>query len=93
MEIRQKLSTPPEEEEITQMVLYARNIIEEFRRAKHYKNILHWPVLFFLYSFVCDIGQYFEYIAKGSGIYLVSTLEAILTFAIHCVTKHALVFY
>jgi len=47
MEIRQKLSTPPEEEEITQMVMYARNIIEEFRRAKHYKNILHWPVLFF----------------------------------------------
>ncbi|KAG1971576.1 N-lysine methyltransferase SMYD2 [Pimephales promelas] len=38
MEIRQKLSTPPEEEEITQMVLYARNIIEEFRRAKHYKT-------------------------------------------------------
>ncbi|KPP71131.1 N-lysine methyltransferase SMYD2-like [Scleropages formosus] len=39
MEIR-KLSTPPKPEEIRDMVKYARNIIEEFRRAKHYKNIL-----------------------------------------------------
>lgn len=43
MELRQKLSTPPEADEIRQMVAYARNVIEEFRRAKHYKNILHWP--------------------------------------------------
>uniref|UniRef100_A0A8C5GWP4 [histone H3]-lysine(4) N-trimethyltransferase n=1 Tax=Gouania willdenowi TaxID=441366 RepID=A0A8C5GWP4_GOUWI len=40
MEIR-KLSLPPEPEEIQSMVRYAKNIIEEFRRAKHYKNILH----------------------------------------------------
>lgn len=62
MEIRQKLSTPPEDEEITQMVMYARNVIEEFRRAKHYKNILHWPFLFYiLYSSVCAIVGCFEY--------------------------------
>uniref|UniRef100_A0A8C9S0V5 [histone H3]-lysine(4) N-trimethyltransferase n=1 Tax=Scleropages formosus TaxID=113540 RepID=A0A8C9S0V5_SCLFO len=42
MEIR-KLSTPPKPEEIRDMVKYARNIIEEFRRAKHYKNILVSP--------------------------------------------------
>uniref|UniRef100_A0A3Q1CUM6 [histone H3]-lysine(4) N-trimethyltransferase n=1 Tax=Amphiprion ocellaris TaxID=80972 RepID=A0A3Q1CUM6_AMPOC len=39
MEIR-KLSSPPEPEEIKSMVRYAKNVIEEFRRAKHYKNIL-----------------------------------------------------
>ncbi|KAG7236034.1 hypothetical protein INR49_001434 [Caranx melampygus] len=39
MEIR-KLSSPPEEDEIRSMVRYAKNVIEEFRRAKHYKNIL-----------------------------------------------------
>uniref|UniRef100_A0A672G7J2 [histone H3]-lysine(4) N-trimethyltransferase n=1 Tax=Salarias fasciatus TaxID=181472 RepID=A0A672G7J2_SALFA len=39
MEIR-KLSSPPEPEEIRSMVHYAKNVIEEFRRAKHYKNIL-----------------------------------------------------
>lgn len=39
MEIR-KLSSPPEPEDIRSMVRYARNVIEEFRRAKHYKNIL-----------------------------------------------------
>ncbi|XP_073725753.1 N-lysine methyltransferase SMYD2-A [Misgurnus anguillicaudatus] len=38
MEIRQKLSSPPEANEIRQMVGYARNVIEEFRRAKHYKT-------------------------------------------------------
>lgn len=43
MEIREKLSTLPEADEIRQMVAYSRNVIEEFRRAKHYKNILHWP--------------------------------------------------
>ena len=40
MEIRKKLSSPPEPEEIRAMVHYAKNVIEEFRRAKHYKNIL-----------------------------------------------------
>lgn len=39
MEIR-KLNPPPESEEIRSMVRYAKNVIEEFRRAKHYKNIL-----------------------------------------------------
>uniref|UniRef100_A0A8C6KWY8 [histone H3]-lysine(4) N-trimethyltransferase n=1 Tax=Nothobranchius furzeri TaxID=105023 RepID=A0A8C6KWY8_NOTFU len=35
-----KLSSPPEPKEIQSMVSYAKNVIEEFRRAKHYKNIL-----------------------------------------------------
>ncbi|XP_012692310.1 N-lysine methyltransferase SMYD2-A [Clupea harengus] len=38
MEIRKNLSTPPEPEEIREMVTYAKNVIEEFRRAKHYKT-------------------------------------------------------
>uniref|UniRef100_A0A667WUW3 [histone H3]-lysine(4) N-trimethyltransferase n=1 Tax=Myripristis murdjan TaxID=586833 RepID=A0A667WUW3_9TELE len=33
MEIRKKLSSPPEPEEIRSMVRYAKNVIEEFRRA------------------------------------------------------------
>ncbi|CAG11013.1 unnamed protein product, partial [Tetraodon nigroviridis] len=33
-----------EPEEVQSMVVYARNLIEEFRRAKHYKNILSFPV-------------------------------------------------
>lgn len=40
LEIHQNLSSAPEAEEIQEMVKYAKNIIEEFRRAKHYKNIL-----------------------------------------------------
>ena len=40
MEIR-KLSDPPKAEAIRDMVRYARNVIEEFRRAKHYKYILY----------------------------------------------------
>lgn len=36
MEIR-KLSSPPQAEAVRDMVRYARNVIEEFRRAKHYK--------------------------------------------------------
>ncbi|MBN3296425.1 SMYD2 methyltransferase, partial [Amia calva] len=39
VEIR-KLSDPPKPEVIRDTVKYARNVIEEFRRAKHYKNIL-----------------------------------------------------
>ena len=35
-----KLSSPSEPEEIQSMVYYAKSVIEEFRRAKHYKNIL-----------------------------------------------------
>ncbi|XP_028981502.1 N-lysine methyltransferase SMYD2-A [Esox lucius] len=37
MELR-KLKSPPEPEEVRKMVRYARNVIEEFRRAKHYKT-------------------------------------------------------
>ncbi|RXM31819.1 N-lysine methyltransferase SMYD2 [Acipenser ruthenus] len=39
METR-KMNEPPQPETIRDMVKYARNVIEEFRRAKHYKNIL-----------------------------------------------------
>lgn len=38
MALRKNLSTPPEPEEIQEMVRYAKNVIEEFRRAKHYKT-------------------------------------------------------
>ncbi|XP_027015566.1 N-lysine methyltransferase SMYD2-A isoform X2 [Tachysurus fulvidraco] len=38
LEIHQNLSSAPEAEEIQEMVKYAKNIIEEFRRAKHYKT-------------------------------------------------------
>lgn len=61
MEIR-KLSSPPEPEEIRSMVRYSKNVIEEFRRAKHYKNILFlWKKLFFsrfhfLWSKVCPLS-------------------------------------
>lgn len=37
VEIR-KLSNPPQAEAVRDMVRYARNVIEEFRRAKHYKS-------------------------------------------------------
>ncbi|XP_005858238.1 PREDICTED: N-lysine methyltransferase SMYD2 [Myotis brandtii] len=33
-----KLNDPPKAEAIRDMVRYARNVIEEFRRAKHYKS-------------------------------------------------------
>uniref|UniRef100_A0A7N6AB10 [histone H3]-lysine(4) N-trimethyltransferase n=1 Tax=Anabas testudineus TaxID=64144 RepID=A0A7N6AB10_ANATE len=49
MEIK-KLSSPPETEEIQSMVHYAKNVIEEFRRAKHYKNILLLMIISFLSS-------------------------------------------
>ncbi|KAM9317363.1 N-lysine methyltransferase SMYD2 [Gastrophryne carolinensis] len=35
-----KLNDPPSPKEVRDMVKYARNVVEEFRRAKHYKNIL-----------------------------------------------------
>ncbi|XP_052661376.1 N-lysine methyltransferase SMYD2 isoform X1 [Harpia harpyja] len=37
LEIR-KLSDPPSAETVRDMIKYARNVIEEFRRAKHYKS-------------------------------------------------------
>ncbi|XP_008308104.1 N-lysine methyltransferase SMYD2-A-like [Cynoglossus semilaevis] len=36
--VTRKLSTPSKPEEIEQMIQYAKNVIEEFRRAKHYKT-------------------------------------------------------
>lgn len=39
LEIR-KLNDPPSAEVVQGMIRYARNMIEEFRRAKHYKYIL-----------------------------------------------------
>uniref|UniRef100_A0A8C7DB21 [histone H3]-lysine(4) N-trimethyltransferase n=1 Tax=Oncorhynchus kisutch TaxID=8019 RepID=A0A8C7DB21_ONCKI len=45
----QKLSSPPQPEEVRKMVHYARNVIEEFRRAKHYKNIL--------FPTICELSQ------------------------------------
>uniref|UniRef100_A0A670I3J9 N-lysine methyltransferase SMYD2 n=1 Tax=Podarcis muralis TaxID=64176 RepID=A0A670I3J9_PODMU len=39
LEIR-KLNEPPSAEAVRDMIKYARNVIEEFRRAKHYKYIL-----------------------------------------------------
>lgn len=36
-----KYNEPPKPEAVKDMIKYARNIIEEFRRAKHYKNILY----------------------------------------------------
>ncbi|NXD68910.1 SMYD2 methyltransferase, partial [Eolophus roseicapillus] len=35
-----KLNDPPSAETVRDMIKYARNVIEEFRRAKHYKYIL-----------------------------------------------------
>ncbi|NXP63369.1 SMYD2 methyltransferase, partial [Chloropsis cyanopogon] len=35
-----KLNDPPSAETVKDMIKYARNVIEEFRRAKHYKYIL-----------------------------------------------------
>ncbi|KAJ7407021.1 SET and MYND domain containing 2 [Willisornis vidua] len=35
-----KLKDPPSAETVKNMIKYARNVIEEFRRAKHYKYIL-----------------------------------------------------
>lgn len=48
-------NSSPEPEEVQSMVCYAKNLIEEFRRAKHYKNILFPPtfplsLVFFFHS-------------------------------------------
>ncbi|NXY87625.1 SMYD2 methyltransferase, partial [Alcedo cyanopectus] len=39
LEIR-KLNDPPSAETVWDMIKYARNVIEEFRRAKHYNELL-----------------------------------------------------
>ncbi|KAK2501046.1 hypothetical protein MC885_002319 [Smutsia gigantea] len=46
VEIR-KLSDPPEAEAVHSMVRYARSVIEEFRRAKHYNELLE----------ICELSQ------------------------------------
>lgn len=56
MEIR-KLSSPPQAEAVRDMVRYARNVIEEFRRAKHYKYNLS----------VCPIWAYCCLSLAGDG--------------------------
>ncbi|XP_076843950.1 N-lysine methyltransferase SMYD2-A [Brachyhypopomus gauderio] len=38
MKLRRTLSSVPEPQDIQDMVRYAKNVIEEFRRAKHYKT-------------------------------------------------------
>lgn len=43
-----KLSSPPETEEVQSMVNYARNVIEEFRKAKHFRHILSTLFQYFL---------------------------------------------
>lgn len=43
-----KLSSSPEPEEVQSMVNYARNVIEEFRKAKHFRHILSTLVEYFL---------------------------------------------
>uniref|UniRef100_A0A8P4K8X1 [histone H3]-lysine(4) N-trimethyltransferase n=1 Tax=Dicentrarchus labrax TaxID=13489 RepID=A0A8P4K8X1_DICLA len=62
MEIR-KLNSPPEPEEIRSMVHYAKNVIEEFRRAKHYKNIL----------FLCELLEMCELSLEKMGAIFADT--------------------
>ncbi|KAK1171433.1 N-lysine methyltransferase SMYD2-like isoform X2 [Acipenser oxyrinchus oxyrinchus] len=54
MEIR-KMNEPPKPETIRDMVKYARNVIEEFRRAKHYKNILFFYTIVELLE-ICELS-------------------------------------
>lgn len=56
MEIR-KLSSPPQAEAVRDMVRYARNVIEEFRRAKHYKyNLSVGPI----WAYCCTIVSHWQ---------------------------------
>uniref|UniRef100_A0A8B9Q5Q4 [histone H3]-lysine(4) N-trimethyltransferase n=1 Tax=Apteryx owenii TaxID=8824 RepID=A0A8B9Q5Q4_APTOW len=50
LEIR-KLNDPPSAEAVWDMIKYARNVIEEFRRAKHYKYILYLTL-----SPICELS-------------------------------------
>ncbi|NWX26233.1 SMYD2 methyltransferase, partial [Notiomystis cincta] len=47
-----KLNDPPSAETVKDMIKYARNVIEEFRRAKHYKYILCHRFIAFLDFFL-----------------------------------------
>uniref|UniRef100_A0AAY4D1D9 [histone H3]-lysine(4) N-trimethyltransferase n=1 Tax=Denticeps clupeoides TaxID=299321 RepID=A0AAY4D1D9_9TELE len=60
MEIQKTLSTPPKQKEIQKMVKYAKNVIEEFRRAKHYKNIFHNDLLEICELSLEKMGSIFE---------------------------------
>lgn len=75
-----KSNSSPEPEEIQSMVCYARNLIEEFRKAKHYKNILFpptfpmidscfviWFFCFFPFSVCCFVCIYGEFSACFSS--------------------------
>lgn len=92
MEIRQKLSTPPEEEEIKQMVIYARNVIEEFRNAKHYKNILHWPFHFWILGWVC-VNVYSSVLMHNILNMGQWDIFSLCLTKPYCVTKYTLVFF
>ncbi|KFO75120.1 N-lysine methyltransferase SMYD2, partial [Cuculus canorus] len=55
LEIR-KLNDPPSAETIRDMIKYARNVIEEFRRAKHYKYILYLTLI----ALACELLEICE---------------------------------
>lgn len=95
MEIR-KLSSPPEPEEIRSMVRYAKNVIEEFRRAKHYKNILFlWPLLYFfstllfqfslIWSLPLSVCQFVSFLYQGQPF---TSLPPLIS--LHCFCHYSL---
>ncbi|NWQ73224.1 SMYD2 methyltransferase, partial [Columbina picui] len=55
LEIR-KLNDPPSSETVRDMIKYARNVIEEFRRAKHYKYILCLTALACELLEICELS-------------------------------------
>lgn len=61
-------NSSPEPEEIQSMVCYAKNLIEEFRRAKHYKNILFPPTFPLNYS--CFVVWFFFFFFPFSPVVL-----------------------
>ncbi|NWI71761.1 SMYD2 methyltransferase, partial [Todus mexicanus] len=63
LEIR-KLNDPPSVETVQDMIKYARNVIEEFRRAKHYKYILFLTLT--LLAYLDKMGAVFE----DSNVYM-----------------------
>ncbi|NWI17332.1 SMYD2 methyltransferase, partial [Crypturellus soui] len=78
LEIR-KLDVPPSPEAVWDMIKYARNVIEEFRRAKHYKYILYHPFIAFLDFFtpptelleICELSlEKMGAIFEDSNVYM-----------------------
>uniref|UniRef100_A0A663LVT6 [histone H3]-lysine(4) N-trimethyltransferase n=1 Tax=Athene cunicularia TaxID=194338 RepID=A0A663LVT6_ATHCN len=66
LEIR-KLNDPPSAETVRDMIKYARNVIEEFRRAKHYKYILCLTLTLLICELSLDkMGAVFE----DSNVYM-----------------------